>query len=323
MNFCRHLVSAALLIGAPVGFAQWIDPDPSSQGPYMHTPDKVAIGSAIAPVKQLEVSGDARVSGSLSGGKEILVTGWNSAYGRLHAAVPNWIAMTQNTFFQYPDGWVLDDPALPGWFVKLDGRQNVDKLSVYRVPVGAGVHTDEKELFTIGANGATVIGPPNATGNMLTVNGNANFTGTVTGGNIQAKYQDIAEWVPAIGELEAGTVVIVAPGQVNSVIASSAPYDSRVAGVVSSQPGLILGEAGASTVMVATTGRVRVRADATKSPISAGDLLVTSSRTGMAMRSEPIDIGGVTIHRPGTVVGKALEPLASGTGEVLVLLSLQ
>ena len=43
----------------------------------------------------------------------------------------------------------------------------------------------------------------------------------------------------------------------------------------------------------------------------------------MAMKSEPLDLGGAKIHRPGTLIGKALEPLAKGTGEILVLLSLQ
>jgi hypothetical protein len=43
----------------------------------------------------------------------------------------------------------------------------------------------------------------------------------------------------------------------------------------------------------------------------------------VAMRSEPVDLGGVKLHRPGTLIGKALEPLESGTGEILVLLSLQ
>lgn len=39
--------------------------------------------------------------------------------------------------------------------------------------------------------------------------------------------------------------------------------------------------------------------------------------------SVPGEIGGVRIHRPGTIIGKALEPLAQGTGEILMLLSLQ
>jgi hypothetical protein len=41
------------------------------------------------------------------------------------------------------------------------------------------------------------------------------------------------------------------------------------------------------------------------------------------MKSAPVDVGGARIHRPGTLIGKALEPLAGGTGKILVLLSLQ
>lgn len=62
---------------------------------------------------------------------------------------------------------------------------------------------------------------------------------------------------------------------------------------------------------------------ATNGPIEIGDLLVTTAREGFAMKSLPVEIGGVRIHRPGTLIGKALEPLAQGTGEILVLLSLQ
>jgi hypothetical protein len=100
-------------------------------------------------------------------------------------------------------------------------------------------------------------------------------------------------------------------------------YDTKVAGVVSARPGIILGERSATSAQIATTGRVKVRVDATRVPVRVGDLLVTSEKPGMAMVSQPIDLGGVLIHRPGTLIGKALEPLPSGEGEVLVLLSLQ
>ena len=43
----------------------------------------------------------------------------------------------------------------------------------------------------------------------------------------------------------------------------------------------------------------------------------------MAMYSEPMRINGRSFHQPGTVIGKALQPLMSGEGEILVLLSLQ
>jgi hypothetical protein len=76
-------------------------------------------------------------------------------------------------------------------------------------------------------------------------------------------------------------------------------------------------------VLVAASGRVKVKVDASNGPIQIGDLLVTADKEGFAMKSVPVEIGGIRIHRPGTLIGKALEPLASGTGEILVLLSLQ
>lgn len=118
-------------------------------------------------------------------------------------------------------------------------------------------------------------------------------------------------------------VVILDMEQSNQVIASTHAYDTKVAGVISSMPGLLLGIEGEGKVKVATTGRVNVKVDASKGAIKVGDLLVTSDKPGVAMRSETLDLNGVPIHRPGTIVGKALEPLAEGAGEILVLLSLQ
>jgi len=158
----------------------------------------------------------------------------------------------------------------------------------------------------------------------LHVAGNGTIGGDLTvTGNIAAKYQDVAEWVQSSQELAAGTVVVLDQTKSNQVIASSQAYDTRVAGVISSQPGITLGEKGESKVLVATTGRVKVKVDATAGPIQVGDLLVTSDLVGVAMKSQPIDLGGVQIHRPGTLIGKALEPIEKGTGEILVLLSLQ
>ena len=147
--------------------------------------------------------------------------------------------------------------------------------------------------------------------------------GTIAGTNVIAKYQDVAEWVPARQRLESATVVVVDTSKPNGVVASLTAYDTKVAGVVSARPGMVLGEAAEDRIMVATTGRVKVKADAGHGAIREGDLLVTSDREGYAMRSEAINIAGVAMHRPGTLLGKALEPLPAGTGEILVLLSLQ
>ena len=93
--------------------------------------------------------------------------------------------------------------------------------------------------------------------------------------------------------------------------------------VITNQPGIALGEKSDTKVLVATTGRVRVKVDASRGAIHIGDLLVTSDIPGVAMKSEPVNLGGVQLHRPGTLIGKALEPLEKGSGEILVLLSLQ
>jgi hypothetical protein len=157
----------------------------------------------------------------------------------------------------------------------------------------------------------------------LDVTGNAVIHGTVTGDNIQAQYQDIAEWVPAAERISDATVVVIDPDRTNHVLPSSKAYDATVAGVITARPGLILGHGNESEVKVATTGRVKVKVDATRAPIRIGDLLVTSDKPGVAMRSIPVEVSGITMHRPGTLIGKALEPMARGEGEILVLLSLQ
>jgi hypothetical protein len=181
--------------------------------------------------------------------------------------------------------------------------------------VGVGTATPGSRLDVQGGN-LTVGGSIAAYG--------LNVTGDITvSGNINAKWQDVAEWVPTDEPVSTGTVVVISNSRMGSVAQTRTAYDTRVAGVVSSQPGLTLGTAGAGKAMIATTGRVKIRVDATAHPISTGDLLVTSDKLGMAMKSEPIDVGGVKIHRPGTLIGKALEPLPSGEGEILVLLSLQ
>lgn len=226
--------------------------------------------------------------------------------------------------------------------VTMDGKVGVgNSAPTYSLDVNGGINSFRAKAAT--ASGSDVVAAfENNSGIQMIVRGNGNVgigttapaktldvvgdinaSGTITGGNIQAKYQDVAEWVESSEELPAGTVVILDSNRSNQVIASISAYDSRVAGVISLRPGIALGERGEGRVLVATTGRVKVKVDASNGPINIGDLLVTSDKTGLAMKSVPVEIGGVRIHRPGTLIGKALEPLAAGTGEILVLLSLQ
>jgi hypothetical protein len=136
-------------------------------------------------------------------------------------------------------------------------------------------------------------------------------------GNIAAKYQDVAEWVDATEPMTAGTVVAISEDGRNQVRPARRAYEAAIAGVVSPQPGIALGEFSAGRVLVAHTGRVRVRVDATFGAIRAGDLLVSSPTAGYAMRAAPAHLV------PGTLLGKALESTSRGRGEILVLITLQ
>ena len=184
-------------------------------------------------------------------------------------------------------------------------------------PVPLVLGTNNLARITIDSGGAVTIGS-------ATANSDTTINGTLTATRvIGSVYQDVAEWVPVTTRMEPGTVVVLNRTRKNEVMPSSEPYDSTVAGVVSAQPGFVLGTGGDSKAQIATTGRVKVRVDASAGPIMIGDLLVTSDKPGMAMKSQPLIIDGVRMHRPGTLLGKALEPLESGQGEILVLLSLQ
>jgi hypothetical protein len=204
-----------------------------------------------------------------------------------------------------------------------DSSGSFNILRATKANVGNGGGTPS---LTIDGSGNVGVGTTPAAGSpyKLDVSGAAHVGGDITvDGNISAKFQDVAEWVPSSQKLSAGTIVVLDTNKTNHVLASTKAYDTGVAGVVSDSPGVILGQGGADKVKVATTGRVKVRVDATRAPIRVGDLLVTSEAEGVAMKSVPVDLGGVQIHRPGTIIGKALEPLEKGTGEILVLLSLQ
>jgi len=105
----------------------------------------------------------------------------------------------------------------------------------------------------------------------------------------------------------------------------SREMDPTVAGVVSGAAGfktaIVLDyQAGAETVPIALTGKVFVKVDADVAPISAGDLLVTSSTLGHAMRlPQNLRDRGAT---SGLVLGKALSSLCAGRGVIPMLVTL-
>ncbi len=179
-------------------------------------------------------------------------------------------------------------------------------ISFETTPTGSTAATSRAERMRITSSGSVGIGTSNPTAT-LEVNGTIRATSV-----IGAVYQDVAEWVPTSEQLTPGTVVVLDLTQDNHVVASTRAYDTSVAGVVSAKPGILLGQEGIGKATIATTGRVRVKVDASSRPIRIGDLLVTSDKPGTAMRSEPMIVNGRSFHQPGTIIGKALEQLGAG-----------
>ncbi len=104
---------------------------------------------------------------------------------------------------------------------------------------------------------------------------------------------------------------------------SQTPYSTLVAGIYATRPGILASPHGkddprlAGEVPMAVIGIVPCKVSAENGPVARGDLLVTSSTPGHAMK------GTDRARMLGAIVGKALEPLSSGTGVIRVLVTLQ
>ncbi|HYC61312.1 MAG TPA: hypothetical protein VEK79_17285 [Thermoanaerobaculia bacterium] len=286
----------------------------------------VGIGT-MAPVVPLDVLGWAGAPSliknvAISGAGDLFIGNAGASVARTRLTSNGDRGMLQWNIYYDGLGYRSLNTTKPSYELELNSV--VDGISFRRYPAGntALNASTAANIMTLSGTGNVGIGvtAPQA---RLHVAGDARFTGTVRGANIQAHFQDVAEWVPATADLEPGTVVVLNTAKSNEVMASTHAYDTSVAGVVSSQPGIILGDAASDREQIATTGRVRVKVDARERPIAVGDLLVSSDVPGRAMSSVPMKISGRAFHQPGTIIGKALEPLAGGEGEILVLLSMQ
>jgi hypothetical protein len=121
--------------------------------------------------------------------------------------------------------------------------------------------------------------------------------------------------------VEPGTVMVL--GEEGVLLPSRRAYDKRVAGVISGagsyKPGIVLDKQPSAGLRqpIALLGKVYCNVDAQYGPIEVGDLLTTSSTQGHAMKVDD------PLKAFGTVIGKALRPLAEGRGVIPILIALQ
>ncbi|WP_314249869.1 DUF4185 domain-containing protein [Streptomyces kutzneri] len=176
--------------------------------------------------------------------------------------------------------------------------------------------------FSTSGTGIFAKGPANAG----FFEGNVTVTGQVhSNGADVAELFDVASHEGDVPGAVPGSVVVL--DDQGGLAPCTQAYDPCVAGVVSGAgdrvPGIVLDRQEHSKAgqgdrrrAIAVVGKVWCQADASLRPIRVGDLLTTSPTVGHAMPALDREAAF------GAVLGKALTPLASGTGLVLVLVGL-
>lgn len=155
---------------------------------------------------------------------------------------------------------------------------------------------------------------------LLDTSGNFRARGTITGGGA-----DYAESVAVHGDhqiYKPGDVLVIGAGRRKFQL-SHEPYAKNVAGIYSTKPGVLgtdhpLDKAdSAGEIPLAIAGIVPCNVTTENGPIQPGDLLVTAFTPGYAMK------GTQKSKLVGAILGKALEPLRTGKGTILILVALQ
>ncbi len=144
--------------------------------------------------------------------------------------------------------------------------------------------------------------------------------GTQTGG------ADFAESISVGGgkdNYEPGDVLVIDTTADRQLTLAKTPYSTLVAGIYSTKPGVTATPHTsedprlATEIPVAIVGIVPCKVTNENGPIARGDLLVTSSTPGYAMR------GSDRTMLPGAIIGKAMQPSSAAKGKIEVLVTLR
>jgi hypothetical protein len=233
---------------------------------------------------------------------KVTAIGANAAVGVNNALIlggngPNAVSVGIGTASPYND-YALDVEATPGGLINGGVVSDSTGGNIY-LGMTNGVHK-----FRVDTNGVTY-----------------------ADGGFQSSGADFAESFAVRGrrsQYQPGDVLVIDQNTNRHLALSEHAYATLVAGIYSTKPGLLASphhiddaSVQASEVPLAVVGIVPCKVTAENGTIARGDLLVTSSRPGYAMK------GTDRRRMLGAVVGKALEPLPKGTGVIQVLVTLQ
>ena len=211
------------------------------------------------------------------------------------------------------------------------------------------------EVFNPSGSGVNAVNIDNDNGWGLVIQGDSTSGGIYLGPNADDDCYDqggatvcdirtdYAEMMYFSEEVDNGDVVVIDTENEGHFKLSTKPYDKMVAGVVSLDPAMVLSVEGTyisgyeeeeNGKPMAVAGRKRIKVTDENGEIKPGDLLVTSSERGKAMRCEIKEIPesatndrAVTIMRNNelcrnTAVAKAMTSKGED-GKVLALITLQ
>jgi hypothetical protein len=146
-------------------------------------------------------------------------------------------------------------------------------------------------------------------------------------GGTQVGGADLAEYFDVSGNrnsYEPGDVLVISTSADRTVERSSEPYSTLVAGVFATKPGVLLTEKNAEQltlengVPMGVIGVIPTKVCMEGGAIKRGDLIVTSSIPGVAMKADPDKV------KVGQVIGKALQDYnGNGVQKINVLVSVK
>ena len=291
----------------------------------------VGIGTA-APAATLEVNGPSQFENTVTAYGS---SGFISSYSTPNGATPfkningsNYSQLTQMGSSGY---------GVPNW-ANSGVLEGTDHLTLDSFSGNTYFQTGRNTVLTLLQGGNVGIGTT-APGAKFEVDGNVKLTAgsgasvTYQDGSVQTvawngvlSGGDYAESVDVSGDraqYEPGDVLVIDPHEEGKFLKSAKPYSTAVMGIYSTKPGVV-GRRQISDkshmkeeVPMAMVGVVPTKVSAEGGAIAPGDLLVTSSKPGYAMKGTDHSL------MMGAIIGKSLGHLETGTGLVEVAVSLQ